>query len=153
MTKLPKATTKNKELPEVTTENKPLPEETETQKEMPIIGHEENMVQFGKKLIEIKPTKIKYQRDHTAALYYILKQMPVMQFLSLPDDFFKKTGDDRTPDKMLFDWLIALTDDVNLVVENYNELDASLIEKCLEIFCRLNKIEDEKKGQAQMITG
>lgn len=152
MARTPKANTESKQLPEVTNSAPLLPEENTEQKALPQEGHQENMVQFGKRLIEIKPTKLKYQRDHTAALYHVLKQMPIVQFLSLPDNFFAKQGDSRSPDKMLFDWLIAVTNDVNVVKENYDELDTDTIEKCLEIFCRLNKIKDEKKETAQ-VTG
>lgn len=151
MARTPKATTASKQLPEVTEKAPLLPNTSNKQKPLPNEGHQDNMVQFGKKLIEIKPTKLKYQRDHTAALYHVLKQMPLVQFLAMPDDFFAKQGDNRSPDKMLFDWLIAVTDDVNLVKENYDELDTGTIDKCLEIFCRLNKIDlNEKKQGAQM---
>lgn len=151
MARTPKITTATKELPEVT-ENAPLlPNANSENVPLPNEGKQENMVQFGKRLIEIKPTKLKYQRDHTAALYHVLKQMPLVQFLAMPDDFLEAQGDKRSPDKMLFDWLIAVTDDVNVVRENYDELDTDTIDKCLEIFCRLNKIPaDGKKQNAQM---
>lgn len=40
---------------------------------MPIVGKPENIVRIGGKLIEILPTKLRYQRDRTAAFYNILE--------------------------------------------------------------------------------
>lgn len=55
-------------------------------------------------------------------------------------------GDDRDGDKATMDWLIAATDDEQLVVENYDSMDTGTIEKILSIFKRVNKI-DEKEAK------
>lgn len=154
-----KSKTENKELPKVEEGSKPLPKVTDTKKEVPEttdtqipapkIGNQENCVQFGDDYIEIKPTKLKYQRDRTAAAYRILQQISVTELLALQDGL---VDPDRSSDKVLFDWLIAVTDDSDLVIRNYDKLDSETIYQCLKIFCRLNHIkeEDSKKDQAQM---
>lgn len=109
------------------------------------------MVQFGAKMIEIKPTKLKYQRDRTAAFYKLLQQVPLVELLALQDGVLDPQ---RSSDKMLFDWLIAVTDDPKLVTQNYDNINSETVHKLLEIFCRLNYIKDEdgKKDQAQTTT-
>lgn len=52
-------------------------------------------------------------------------------------------GDDRDGDKAVFDWLIAVTDDPELIEEHYDELDTGTIEKLLSIFRRINKIDEK----------
>ena len=62
--------------PEITNEKKAAPEVTNKLKAMPIKEHPENTIMIGDKLIEIKPTKVRYQRDRTAAFYRILELYP-----------------------------------------------------------------------------
>lgn len=141
---LPKYKDEAKPVPEVNEEQKPVPAHEEKVTPLPPEGKPENMVQFGNKKIEIKPTLLKYQRDRTASFYRLLKQMPVVDLLALKDGVLDPN---RSSDKMLFDWLIAVTDDPKLVAANYDRIDSETIHQMLEIFCRLNRIkdEDEKK--------
>jgi len=144
---LPKVNENEKPMPEVTETTPPLPKPTNKKIAAPKIGNPQNVVQFGDVEVELKPTKIKYQRDRTAAFYRMLKQMPLIDILALQDGILDP---ERSSDKMLFDWLIAVTDDPKLVTANYDKLDSESIYKMLEIFCRLNHIpEDEKKQKAQ----
>ena len=73
---IPEASGETKEMPAVTNEKKEMPAVTTKKKEAPPKGHMENMVMFGDKMIEIKPTKMKYQRDRTAAFYRLLELYP-----------------------------------------------------------------------------
>ena len=50
---------------------KKLPSTEQPAKELPHVGSPENTVMIGDKLIEIKATKLKYQRNRTAAFYKI----------------------------------------------------------------------------------
>jgi hypothetical protein len=50
---------------------KKLPSVQQPAKELPAVGSPENTIQIGEKLIEIKATKLKYQRNRTAAFYKI----------------------------------------------------------------------------------
>jgi hypothetical protein len=144
---LPKVNEEVKPVPEVTENTPPLPKPSVKKIASPKVGNPANMAQFGDVEIELKPTKIKYQRDRTAAFYRMLKQMPLVDILALQDGILDP---ERSSDKMLFDWLIAVTDDPKIVTANYDKLDSESIYKILEIFCRLNHIpEDEKKQKAQ----
>lgn len=138
----PSTDRENRQIPEVTEEKKATPEVTTTRKEAPPKGHLENMIMFGSKMIEIKETKVKYQRDRTAAFYRLLELYPLVDILGMDKGSF---GDDRDGDKAVFDWLIAVTDDPKLVEENYDELDSGTIEKLLAIFRRVNKIDDKEE--------
>ena len=147
---VPKATEKEQPVPEANTEEKPVPEYTEKESPPPKPGHPENIVHFGNDEIEIKATKLKYQRDRTAAFYRILQQMPLVDILALQDGILDQ---ERSSDKMLFDWLVAVTDDSRLVARNYDKLDSDVIEKMLHIFCRLNFIDEreERKNRVAQV--
>ena len=138
----------DKQLPEVTEEKKVVPAVTTKKKEAPPKGHLENMIMFGDRMIEIKETKVQYQRDRTAAFYRLLELYPLVDILGMDAGSF---GDDRDGDKAVFDWLIAVTDDPQLVEENYDKLDTGTIEKLLSIFRRVNKI-DEKEEKLKNVT-
>ena len=71
--------------------NKPLPAPEQTDKGLPQIGSPENTVRIGDQLIEIKPTKLKYQRNRTAAFYRMLELYPLADILAMEAGAF---GDD-----------------------------------------------------------
>lgn len=54
-------------------------------------------------------------------------------------------GDDRDGDKATMDWLIAATDDEQLILENYDSMDTETIERILSIFKRVNKIDEKEE--------
>lgn len=143
-----------KAIPEVDKMEKELPERGMEAKELPEIGRAENSVVIGGKLIEIKPTKLKYHRNNVAAFYKIVDMVPLPDIMSMRKGSF---GDDRDGDKAMMDWLIAAVDDEEIIVQNYNEMDTGTIEKILSIFKRVNKItekeEKAKKVESQMREG
>ena len=138
---IPNAEQHGKELPEVGMETKKVPSAETKKKPQPHVGNPENCVVIGETEIEIKPTKLKYQRNRTAALYRLLDMYPLTDILAMETGSF---GDDRDGDKAVMDWLIAVTDNEELIVENYDEIDTGTVEKLLEIFKRLNKIEEKE---------
>lgn len=155
--KKPAVTTETKEVPVVTEERLDVPEVTEETKEVPEVstakkkapqtGNPENTVIIGGELIEIKPTKVRYQRDRTASFYRILEMYPLVDVLGMDDTSF---GDGRDGDKAVFDWLIAVTDMPEFITEHYDELDTGTIEKLIGIFRRVNKI-DEKEDKLKNV--
>ena len=100
------------------------------------------MFKIGDKLVEIKPTKLKYQRNRTASFYKILELYPLTEVLAMQEGTF---GDERDGDKAVMDWLIAVFDDEKLVMENYDEMDTGMIEKLLIIFKRVNQIDEKEE--------
>lgn len=141
--KQPVAEQDAKELPKVESEIKPLPDPTMKAKDLPPVGSPENTVIIGGKPIEIKPTKVKYQRNRTAAFYRVLTLYPLVDVLAMEAGSF---GDDRDGDKALMDWLIAVFDDEQFIIDNYDEMDTGMIEKILSIFLRINKIDEKEKA-------
>ena len=123
---LPKVNEEVKPVPDVTENTTPLPKPSAKKMAVPKVGNPANVVQFGDIEVELKPTKIKYQRDRTAAFYRMLKQMPLVDILALQDGILDP---ERSSDKMLFDWLIAVTDDPKIVTANYDKLDSESIYK------------------------
>lgn len=67
--KLPAAEQEMKAVPGAEQTAKDLPQPVIKTKELPAVGNPENTVTIGGKLIEIKPTKLKYQRNRTALFY------------------------------------------------------------------------------------
>lgn len=60
-----------KKIPDSTQAQKTMPDEAQPQKNMPLQGNLENMITLGGETIEIKPTKLKYMRNRTAAFYKV----------------------------------------------------------------------------------
>lgn len=131
-----------KEVPEVQVEEKAVPEVRKEIREMPAIGVPENTVKIGDELIEIKPMKLKYQRNHTGVFYHILEMYPLPDILAMDSKAF---GDGRDGDKALLDWLVAATDNEELVRKYYNEMDTDTIYRILAIFKRVNKVDEREE--------
>lgn len=138
---------RKKELPDAGQTEKKIPEANTKIKELPKVGSPENTVLIGDTLIEIKPTKLKYQRNRTATFYKLLEMYPLVDILGMEAGAF---GDDRDGDKAVMDWLIAATDNEELILAHYDEMDTGTIEKILSIFRRVNKI-DEKEAKLKNI--
>ena len=65
-------TEKRKGLPAAETEKqKSLPPAEQPGKGLPQVGSPENSIVIGGRLVEIKPTRLRYQRNRTAAFYKI----------------------------------------------------------------------------------
>lgn len=69
--------------------------------DLPNIGDPENTVFIGGKPIEIKPTKLKYQRNRTALFYKLLDLYPLADIMAMDSTMF---GDGRDGDKCVFDF-------------------------------------------------
>lgn len=50
------------------------------------------------------------------------------------------------------DWLIAVTDDEQLILDHYNELDTGVIEQLLQIFRRVNRMDEKEQKQKNLLT-
>ena len=115
-----------------------IPESGVKHVEMPAIGTPENTVTIGGRLIEIKPMKLKYVRNRTAAFRHILEMYPLSDILAMENKF----GDGRDGDKALYDWLVAVTDDEDLIRENYDDIDTDTIYRMLAIHRRIEKVDE-----------
>lgn len=145
--KVPSTEQPEKEMPETNMQEKKLPDVITKEKKLPQVGSPENTVIIGDKQIEIKPTKQKYQRNRTAAFYRLLEMYPLTDILAMEAGSF---GDERDGDKATMDWLIAATDDEQLIVDNYDSMDTGTIEKILSIFKRVNKITEKEEKRKNM---
>lgn len=135
---VPKADQVEKEVPESDVIQRKIPDSEMRNVEIPKIGNPENTVTIGGQLIEIKPMKLKYVRNRTAAFRHILEMYPLSDILAMDNGF----GDGRDGDKALMDWLIAVTDNEQLILENYNDIDTETIYKLLAIHRRVEKIDE-----------
>lgn len=136
-----------KEVPELTQTAKPVPDTEVKVKELPLVGNPENTVVIGGNLIEIKPMKLIYQRNRTAVFYHILDKFPLPDILAMQNPF----GDGRDGDKALCDWLVAATDNEELIRENIDDMDSDTIYKILAIFKRINKIDELEAKQKNVM--
>ena len=140
--KIPEAGMETKKIPNAEMNEKKVPSAKQKEKEMPPKMNAENYVTIGGVEIEIKPTKLKYQRNRTAAFYRLLDLYPLMDILAMDEKSF---GDGRDGDKATMDWLIAATDNEQLIIENYDSIDTETVEKILEIFKRVNRIQEKEE--------
>ena len=130
-------------------QSKELPETQQPEKALPQVGSPENSIVIGDRLIEIKPTKLRYQRNRTAAFYKMLELYSLADILAMEAGAF---GDDRDGDKAVMDWLIAVFDDEALVLEHYDSMDTGTVEQLLEIFRRVNRIDEKEQKQKNVMT-
>lgn len=124
-------------------ETKQIPMSKELTKVIPPLIKEENCVRLAGELVEIKPTKLKYFRNKSASIYSILKVVPLSEFLAYDKGVFDK---ERDSDQILLDFLVAVFDNEQLVRDNYDEMSSEDIEKILEIFGRINHINDKEEA-------
>ena len=130
-------------IPEESKQLEETPEESPPKTEMPSDLNEENCVVIGDKKIEIKPTKLKYFRNKASSGYGYIKSIPLHEFLTYEAGAFDAK---RSADQLLFDFLISVFDNSSFVRDNYDNLDADIIDKICKIFGRINHI-DEKEEQ------
>lgn len=143
---VPAANKKRKTIPKANTSQKEVPQETELNRAMPPEVNPENCVTINDEVIEIKPTKIKYQRNRTAAAYRILEIYPLADILA----WDKGTVDpERDGDQVVFDFLTAVFDNSKLVTRIYDNMTTEDIERILKIFKRLNKIDEKEEAAAK----
>ena len=80
---------------------KEMPDTKMADKAMPQVGNPENTVKIGETLVEIKPTKLKYQRNRTALFYRFLDVYPLTDIMGMDAGAL---GDDRDGDKAVMDF-------------------------------------------------
>ena len=136
---VPEVSQTNKELPDAAQETKELPDAKQNTKALPISENPENTIVIGDALVEIKPTKLRYQRNNTFNFYKILETYPLIDILNMD------IGDGRDGDKAVMDWLIAVFDDEEFVREHYDEMDTGTIEKLITITRRVNHIDEKEE--------
>lgn len=142
---VPEPTKKRKAVPKENTTQKEIPKETELNRAPPAEVNPDNCVTINGQTIEIFPTKIKYQRNRTAAAYRILEIYPLADVLAWDKGV---VDPDRDGDQVVFDFLVAVFDNSKLVSRIYDSMTTGDIERILSIFKRLNKI-DEKEAAAK----
>ena len=138
---IPVATELAKDTPGPVKEAKTVPMSTELSKVIPPLRKEENCIKIGDTVVEIKPTKLKYFRNKAASIYSILKVVPLTEFLAYDKGIFDK---ERDSDQILLDFLVAVFDDEQLVRDNYDDMTSEDIERVLEIFGRINHINEKE---------
>lgn len=122
-----------------------IPEPSPNKEEMPSDFIEENCVVVNGKKIEIKPTKLKYFRNKGASAYGVIKAVPLHELLTYDKGIIDQK---RDADQLLYDFLVAVFDDSSFVRDNYDEMDAEVIDRIVKIFGRINHV-DEKEEQAR----
>ncbi len=150
---LPEETELNKDLPQESELEKELPDPKELNKDLPPVVNPENIIRLGDKDIEIKPTKLLYQRNRTAAAYRILEIYPLPDVLAMEKGILDP---ERDGDAIVFDFLTAVFDNkpggpdptgtAEMLREYYDSMTSEEIERAVQIFKRLNHIEDKEEA-------
>lgn len=133
----------DKEQPEPKALDKDQPKEKELNKEMPPLVNPEDVIKIGNKEVVIQPTKLKYQRNRTAAAYRILDLYPLPDVLAMDRGILDP---ERDGDAIVFDFLTAVFNDSKFVAEHYDEMDTEVVDRALKIFKRLNKIDEKEEA-------
>lgn len=139
----PTASKKRKAVPKETVIEKDIPQEKELNRAPPAEVNPENCVTINGETIEIKPTKIKYQRNRTTAAYRILEIYPLADVLAWDKGY---VDPERDGDQVVFDFLVAVFDNAKLVSRIYDSMTTEDVERILKIFKRLNKIDEKEEA-------
>lgn len=139
----PTASKKRKAVPKETVIEKNIPQEKELNRAPPAEVNPENCVTINGETIEIKPTKIKYQRNRTTAAYRILEIYPLADVLAWDKGY---VDPERDGDQVVFDFLVAVFDNAKLVSRIYDSMTTEDVERILKIFKRLNKIDEKEEA-------
>ena len=137
----PEAKQDQVEIPEAGMENKPSPKKDITQKESPKILRPENVITIAGRDIEIKSTEIGYFRNNVANFYMMIDTYPISMLLMQREGFLGQE-DGRNGDKALMDWMGAVVNDPEFIHDHYNEIDVDTIYRMLEIFKRVNHLDE-----------
>lgn len=124
--------------------NETTPALSPEKQEMPSDYKEENCVVIDGNIIEIKPTKLTYFRNQSAATYNALKNIPLTEIFGIKKGVLDPN---RDGDQIVYDFLVAVLDDKELVRDKYNEFDADQIERMIQIFGRINHIDEKYETQ------
>lgn len=138
----PEQTEQKQETPETTPEKESMPEESK-EKELPSGLNEENCVVVDGNKIEIKPTKLKYFRNKAASGYGIIKVVPIHELYTYDKGVLDPN---RDADQLVYDFLVAAFNDPIFIRDNYNELDADILDKVVKIFGRINHIDEKEEA-------
>lgn len=139
----PAESEKKTESPEETAVVELVPEETQLKVEMPSEHKKENCIMFNDTEIEIKPTKLKYFRNKAASGYGIIKAVPIHELFTYEKGVLDK---DRDADQLVYDFLVAAFNDSTFIRDNYNELDAEILNNVVKIFGRINGIDEKEEA-------
>jgi len=139
----PAPTRKRKKTPEEAPLDKDIPQEKDLKAELPPVGNPENTITIGGEQREIKPTKLKYQRNRTAAAYRILDEYPLTDILAVSEGVLDP---ERDGDAIVFDFLIAVFDDASFVTRHYDEMTSEDVNRAVQIFKRLNRIDEKEEA-------
>lgn len=132
------------EKPEASPPNNTELDPTPGKQEMPSDFKEENCVIIDGKKIEIKPTKLAYFRNQSAASYNALKNIPLTEIFGIKKGVLDPN---RDGDQIVYDFLVAVLDDKELVRDKYNNFDAEQIERMVQIFGRINHLDEKYESQ------
>ena len=141
---IPEASSLDKSMPTQSELKKRIPKSSKLNKELPKDVNPENCIELQGTTIEIKPTKLKYFRNHMAAIYNVLKVVPLNEFLSYEKGVF---DEERSSDQILFDFLVSVFDNSAIVRDNYDNMDSDDIERILKIFGRINHIDEKEEAR------
>jgi hypothetical protein len=142
-TNTPEESVQKQETPEETKVKEEIPEESKPKEKMPSDVKEENCVTVNGNKIEIKPTKLKYFRNKGASGYGIIKAVPIHELYTYGKG---QLDPDRDADQLVYDFLVSAFDDSVFVRDNYNDMDAAMLNDVCKIFGRLNGIDDKEEA-------
>jgi hypothetical protein len=118
--------------------------EAELPKDIDVIR--ENCITVEGKLIEIKPTLLKYFRNNSVGMFRLLETIPLSEIFRMTEE---KSGIDGDAGVLTF--ISAVLDDAKLAKRIYDKMDAGELMKLIKIFKRLNGIEEREEKQKNVL--
>lgn len=92
---------------------------------------------------EIKETRFEYYRIGWTSARGLLENVPIDTLFVIQQGVYDPKRDGL---QIIFDFLVAVFDDEQFVRDNFDYMTAADIEKILEIYRRINKIEEKEEA-------
>ena len=118
----------------------------------PIDHKKENTVTINGIEREIKETRFEYYRIGWTSARGLLENVPIDALFVIQEGVYDPKRDGL---QIVFDFLVAVFDDEQFVRDNFDYMTAGDIDKILEIYKRINKIEEKEdaaKNRAAKMT-
>ena len=146
---------KDKDIAAILKQAKKVPEvKEEVEKEKPVPEIEgpkdDNCVSVDGKLIEIKPTLLKYFRNNAVSFYRVIDSAPLPMIYQMTEETNGIDGDTA-----VLTFISAVLDDAKLAKKIYTQIDSEQLYRIVSIFKKLNGISDreEKSKNVQAAKG
>lgn len=124
------------------------PKASKAKEELPETEEDKRTIVIAGRKIVINPIRVLYMRSGNGSIYRLLERYPIIEFLaSSAEDL----GLDRSGEQLLFDFLVAVFNDSEIVSEIFDDITIEDIYNIIRIYRYVNKIDEKEEERKNLI--